>query len=421
MAVGGNIGIIFNALKRSLAEEGFTESSSAWPTDMELRRGSGGLLVTSIKDCQTVLKVSLQQSSGNVDIRLEYRIDLPELYKEADDLVIENELLKLEHAIVEAAHAPKKRVLVVDDSGDILELIREILTMNNYEVDTAVNGAQALDKYAEFKPDIVTLDLSMPVMDGYETLLRIFKIDKDARVIVLTALESKELIERCLEKGAVAYMSKPFSEAQLLTTVTGALSREGEYDKDVAMLFSLVRDKIESVIRVTLAPEVSVVMKDVKLIRQEVPAQTFPAGVGYSRIVRVPKIIEPLEITIPAGTTCYVNEITGHQNGLILSLVRNEDLPILLGPSVFSSETHDPLEFFNVINLKVLSELANSSHLILNTEPVRLYDGAEDRKPPSKEVAQVEFEIVLGEKRIGLEVQLWFNMAKLFTHILGAR
>ena len=83
-------------------------------------------------------------------------------------------------------------ILVVDDSNLIRNLVKSMLKLKNHEVDTADNGAQALDKYFKFQPDLVILDLSMPIMDGHETLTRLLRQDANAKVIMFSALESRE-------------------------------------------------------------------------------------------------------------------------------------------------------------------------------------------------------------------------------------
>jgi len=106
MEIMGDIGPVFDALKKLLVVMGFTESSLTWPTNMELRRGKGGLFVTNIKDCKTVLKVSLKQAHDNVDILFDYNIELRGMFTDKDNQDIQAELMKIKHALVDVAPSP---------------------------------------------------------------------------------------------------------------------------------------------------------------------------------------------------------------------------------------------------------------------------------------------------------------------------
>lgn len=408
IVVNGNVEAIYEPLRKSLLKEGFAELSLTWPTNMEFSRGKDGLFVTSIKDCKTLLKVSLKPLSDKVELLFDYNIELLGLFTDKHREDIQTELLKIKQSMA-CISGHKIRVLAVDDSADILEVVKDYLTEYNYDVETADNGAQALDKYLKFRPDVVTLDLTMPIMDGYETLQKIFKMDKNANVILITALESKELIKRCLEKGALSYISKPFSMDQLLITIESALNMEKEHDKNVTALFSYVTDKFESIIKKMLDSDASIILKDVKVIKQETPMKAFTDSGEFSKIANVPKTIEPLQINVPEGTVCYLNEITGHQNGMILTLLKSTDLHILVDDPEHEATGGKAMEFFSTLHLKILSELANSTHLILNTEPLRLYDKNKD-KAPSKEVAIADFEITTEDWTIPLQFQIWFNI-----------
>lgn len=110
-----------------------------------------------------------------------------------------------------------KKVLVVDDSSLIRKMLRQLLEKNNYAVvGEATNGQEAVDMYPQVKPDVVTLDVTMPVMDGVEALKKIKEIDKDAKVIMLTAAGQKDRIMEALKLGALAFITKPFDENDLL-------------------------------------------------------------------------------------------------------------------------------------------------------------------------------------------------------------
>jgi len=158
------------------------------------------------------------------------------------------------------------KILLVDDNKSITETLSEFLKLkgDQYNVDTADNGALAIDKYSKFKPDVVVLDLSMPIMDGIETLTRILKIDKNANVIVASAADAQERIETCLQKGALGYIAKPFSAEELLETIKNALGSVN--DSALVTLFTLVRSKIEGSISKIVGKTVSVVLHGTNIL-----------------------------------------------------------------------------------------------------------------------------------------------------------
>ena len=118
------------------------------------------------------------------------------------------------------------KVLVVDDEVYILHILDFILGAENYDVITAMNGEQALEKVREEKPDLIVLDIMMPKLDGYETC-RLIKSDpktKSIPVILLTA-KGREVDQKLgREVGASDYITKPFSPSKLIDRVQSILS-----------------------------------------------------------------------------------------------------------------------------------------------------------------------------------------------------
>ncbi len=110
-----------------------------------------------------------------------------------------------------------KRIMIVDDSSLIRKMLVQLLEKNDYAVVAeATNGQEAVDLYPSVKPDIVTLDVTMPIKDGVETLIELKAIDKDAKVIMVTAAGQKDRIMEALKQGAAAFITKPFEEEDLL-------------------------------------------------------------------------------------------------------------------------------------------------------------------------------------------------------------
>lgn len=130
--------------------------------------------------------------------------------------------------IPSVAPASARRVLVAEDETLIRLDIVEILRSEGYDVVAEVdNGQSALEKARELKPDLVLMDVKMPVMDGITAAESIVK-ERIAPVVLLTAFSQKELVERAREAGAMAYVVKPFTPADLTPAIEIAISRNDE-------------------------------------------------------------------------------------------------------------------------------------------------------------------------------------------------
>jgi len=110
-----------------------------------------------------------------------------------------------------------KTILVVEDDIELLELYAEILQVNMYNVQTAINGEEAVSKYRQIHPDLVVMDGDMPKLDGYEAFSQIIEMDKNAKVIIVTGYSEFELKnKRAIEQGLVSVISKPIGIDMLL-------------------------------------------------------------------------------------------------------------------------------------------------------------------------------------------------------------
>ncbi|MCH5295061.1 MAG: response regulator [Treponema sp.] len=120
----------------------------------------------------------------------------------------------------------KFRVLVVDDSMFVAKQLTQILTSDGYEVvATAQDGKDGVDKYKELCPnvDLVTMDITMPRMDGITALEQIMAFDKNARVVMVSALGKEELVKKSLLTGAKNYIVKPLDRKKVLERISAAL------------------------------------------------------------------------------------------------------------------------------------------------------------------------------------------------------
>ncbi len=123
--------------------------------------------------------------------------------------------------------APKKRILIADDEPDILEIINYNLTKEGYEVYTAKDGNEALDRAKILNPDLIILDIMMPKKTGIEVcnLLRSQSLFQETLIIFLTALSDENSQIKGLETGADDYVSKPISPKVLVSRVNALFRR----------------------------------------------------------------------------------------------------------------------------------------------------------------------------------------------------
>lgn len=118
-----------------------------------------------------------------------------------------------------------KRVLVVDDAAFMRFSLQTMLEKNGFEVvGLAENGKIGVAKYLETKPDIVTMDITMPDMTGLEALKTIKEFDPEAKVVMISALGQESFIKDAIICGAKYFLVKPFKEEQLVDTLNKILN-----------------------------------------------------------------------------------------------------------------------------------------------------------------------------------------------------
>lgn len=119
------------------------------------------------------------------------------------------------------------KILVVDDSIFVTKQITQILSSEGYEVAaTAADGLEGVEKYKELCPnvDLVTMDITMPKMDGLTALEQIMAFDKNAKVIMISALGKEELVKKALLLGAKNYIVKPLDRKKVLERIAAVVS-----------------------------------------------------------------------------------------------------------------------------------------------------------------------------------------------------
>lgn len=117
-----------------------------------------------------------------------------------------------------------KRVLIVDDAAFMRMAIKNILIKHDFEVvDEAENGLVGLNKYKELKPDLVTMDITMPEMTGLEALKEIIAFDPGAKIVMVSAMGQEQMVMDAIRSGAKSFIVKPFKEDHVVQTLSKLL------------------------------------------------------------------------------------------------------------------------------------------------------------------------------------------------------
>ena len=118
-----------------------------------------------------------------------------------------------------------KRILITDDALFMRVTLKNILTQNGYEVcGEAQNGLEAVQLFKDLKPDLVTMDITMPEMDGLEALKKIREIDPNARVVMCTAMGQKNMVVDAIQSGAKDFIVKPFQPDRVVDALNKLLA-----------------------------------------------------------------------------------------------------------------------------------------------------------------------------------------------------
>lgn len=190
------------------------------------------------------------------------------------------------------------RILVVDDQPANLQIIGTVLGTLGHEIVPASDGETALRRIAVRRPDLILLDLLMPVMDGFEVCRQIKANSqwRDIPIIFLSAADDKELIVRALNAGAIDFITKPFSHAELLCRVRTQLTLKATRDR----LAQIAEDKDELI---------GILAHDLKnsLGGMNMSAQLLHGQVGHYPDVRLAKLSENL-LNTSAQSLAFVKE-----------------------------------------------------------------------------------------------------------------
>ncbi len=116
-----------------------------------------------------------------------------------------------------------KKILIVDDALIVRTSLKFLFESNDYTIMEAETGDEAVKKYQTFKPDLVTMDITMPDMDGIAAVKEILKIDPKARIIICSAMGQSNKVKAALAAGAKSFLAKPINPDRVLSVVKSFL------------------------------------------------------------------------------------------------------------------------------------------------------------------------------------------------------
>lgn len=112
------------------------------------------------------------------------------------------------------------KILIVDDAVFMRKVIKDLLTQNNYtDVLEANDGLQAIEMFTEHRPDLVIMDITMPSLDGIQTVKELRKIDGDISILMCSAMGQEALVKEALKYGAKDFIVKPFKSERMISAV----------------------------------------------------------------------------------------------------------------------------------------------------------------------------------------------------------
>ena len=118
-----------------------------------------------------------------------------------------------------------KEVMIVDDAAFMRMMLKNILADGDFEVVAeAEDGREAVEKYENLSPDLVTMDITMPDMDGLEAVERILEMDESANIIMVSAMGQQKMVVEAVEAGAEDFIVKPFEDERVLEAVNKVFS-----------------------------------------------------------------------------------------------------------------------------------------------------------------------------------------------------
>ncbi len=313
--------------------------------------------------------------------------------------------------------------LIADDSLAARKQIEEILS-DNWRIETAENGVQVIDKFSRLRPSVVTLAVKMPIMSGYETLRRILAIDNDAKVVMISSVENVEILRKCFDGGAIAYIVKPFAPEELCDTITIAEKTDKEHRKTIFIFSRMIRE-IKNVFENVGHIHPTVSLKDVQILHSDQPANVPPPSEMH-KIVNV-ELRSAKSPKIPEGHKGFATEIM-MRNGpscRIITWIKLDSLARIRENYIKKVEMpyDQTLECIEIFHDRVAAQISVATGFLADIgdmKPVEVsgddYDKYYQEMHEKVDSVFAKYEISYKDVVVPLEVHLYFNIHMLFRN-----
>jgi len=288
---------------------------------------------------------------------------------------------------------------VVDNSKHTVNTIEKYFETEGYVTCPAENGAEALNLCMTIKPKIVTLDLDLPIMDGFELLKKIRKGFPEINCVVISSLENIDVMEKCFRLGAAGFLVKPFTKEEFIYTINN--STRSQARGKIYHIFLRSASRLDNALR-KLIPNSTVSLTTLEMFPYEAPAKINYNNTNY-KLVSVSKIKEIKKWSAPEGKIGFIDLVVGRTEGKMVSFVNEEVIFYLRN---FEAVVGDIEVFFDMVHAKIVSELAESFEREIYLKRCGHFDALTFESPPT-DMIKAEFVIKIDEKIINLDTFVW--------------
>ena len=297
------------------------------------------------------------------------------------------------------------KVLVVDESNPARQEIVVDISSDSCMIETADNGASALDKFFKFKPNLVILSLGLQILDGYETLCEILKMDKDAKVIMISAAENYDIIRKCFDRGAYGFLIKPFIKNKIYATIKNV----NIYNKKVLFVFVKHMNNMH-----ILFKNIGNFPVSISLVNIDVEHPIITQNISSSEIHRIRNVdtVTQREYHVPRYTG-LITEIL-HTNSPVGAIVTWFDAYIL--NTIYDKyditadkSTERNFESINILHNKLLTDIIRASQTELYLNQMKCFEQDLIRKYDVLNMTKVKYTIKYNEIILSMETHLYFN------------
>jgi len=307
------------------------------------------------------------------------------------------------------------KILIVDDNVSITKMFSKMLSMGeDYEIEVANNGYQAMDKMLSFHPEVVILDLAMPGMSGEETLAKIKEINPNTKVIIASAHADKKTIDFCLKNGASGYITKPCSSDDLFNSIKKVFTSD-KYGKEENIFLRTLNEKLEQNFQKSFGENQRIEFQ-VSQLKKYPKAQNLDTRgvIKFDFDFKLPTF------EIQFEQRGFTTEMEGKISGSIISVVPDKFLEMIQSFSRdgISIEGEDGvMEFFNIINGTVSNAIGDFLHDTIKRKPVRPFDIKIDKAVNNLDLMEINYTFELGDKNTWFTIYLWTDVFSSFERI----